>query len=425
MSNNLIIRNASELVTVSGFAAKKGPAMSDLSLIPDGSVVIEQGRITRVGPTVDALSGLDRSAFTIVDAGGKAVLPGFVDAHTHFVFGGYRAEEFSFRLRGMSYMEIMQRGGGIAATVEATRSATEEELAASGRKRLDRMLAFGVTTVEGKSGYGLDLETELKQLRVMKTLNGRHPVDVVPTFLGAHAVPAAYKGDPGAYIDYINKEVLPEVALLRLAEFCDIFCEAGVFDLTQSKRLLECARSFGLRVKLHADELTPLGGAELAASLSAVSADHLLHASEDGIARMAAQGVIAVLLPATAFSLKEPYARARSMIDHGCAVALATDFNPGSCFTESIPLIFALATLYMGMTPAEAVTACTLNGAAALGRAKSVGSLDVGKLGDAVILEFPSHLFIPYHLGVNCVEKVIKRGEVVFDAAAEGRQKGG
>ena len=425
MSDNLIIRNASELVTVSGFEAKTGPAMSDLTIIPDGSVVIEQGIITRVGPTADVLSGLDQARFTIVDAGGKAVLPGFVDAHTHFVFGGYRAEEFSFRLRGMSYMEIMQRGGGIASTVEATRGATEEELVSSGRRRLDRMLTFGVTTVEGKSGYGLDLETEIKQLRVMKKLDGCHHVDIVPTFLGAHTVPTDYKGDPGAYIDYIDKEVLPEIGRLRLAEFCDVFCEAGVFDLAQSRRLLECARSFGLGVKLHADELTRLGGAELAADLAAVSADHLLHASEDGIARMAAQGVIAVLLPATAFSLKEPYAAARSMIDHGCAVALATDFNPGSCFTESIPLIFALATLYMGMTPEEALTACTLNGAAALGRAKSVGSLDVGKQGDAVILEFPSHLFIPYHIGVNCVEKVIKRGEVVFDAATEPREKGG
>ncbi len=260
MSGNLIIKDASELVTVSGFEAKKGPAMAEISLIPGGSVVIEQGLITRVGPTNEVLAGLDESAFTVIDAAGKAVLPGFVDAHTHFVFGGYRAEEFSFRLRGMSYMEIMQRGGGIAATVEATRRATEEELATLGRKRLDRMLSFGVTTVEGKSGYGLDLETELKQLRVMKELNGSHPVDVVSTFLGAHAVPAAYLGDPGAYIDYIDREVLPEVGRLHLAEFCDIFCEAGVFDLAQSRRLLERARSFGLRVKLHADELDEARG---------------------------------------------------------------------------------------------------------------------------------------------------------------------
>ena len=368
------------------------------------------------------MSGLDQARFTIVDARGKAVLPGFVDAHTHFVFGGYRAEEFSFRLRGMSYMEIMQRGGGIASTVEATRGATEEELVSSGKRRLDRMLTFGVTTVEGKSGYGLDRETEIKQLRVMKKLDGSHPVDIVPTFLGAHTVPTEYKGDPDAYIDYISKEVLPEISRLRLAEFCDIFCETGVFDLAQSRRLLEAAPSFGLGVKLHADELTRLGGAELAAELGAVSADHLLHASEEGIAHMAAQGVIAVLLPATAFSLKEPYAPARSMIGHGCAVALATDFNPGSCFTESIPLIFALATLYMGMTPEEAVTACTLNGAAALGRAKTVGSLDPGKQGDAVILEFPSHLFIPYHIGVNCVEKVIKKGKIVYDSETEPRR---
>jgi imidazolonepropionase len=419
IDGNLIIRNAAELVTVSGFAAKKGSAMGELGVIHDGAVIIEKGTITGVGTTTEILRPIDPNQYRIIDATGKAVLPGFVDAHTHFIFGGYRAEEFSFRLRGMSYMEIMQRGGGIASSVEATRTATKEELIASGTGRLDRMLSFGVTTVEGKSGYGLDLETEIKQLEAMKTLDACHPVDVARTFLGAHAVPKEYFEKPDRYVDYVIREVLPEVARLGLARFCDVFCEKGVFDLAQSRRLLDAARSLGLALKLHADELTPLGGAQLAAELGAVSADHLLYASEEGIARMAAREVVGVLLPATAFSLREPYAPARSMIEAGLAVALATDFNPGSCFSESIPLVFALATLYMGMTPEEAVTAFTLNGAAALGSAKIIGSIDPGKQGDLVILEFPSYLFLPYHIGVNCVEKVVKRGVVVYDSRAK------
>jgi imidazolonepropionase len=420
MEGNLIIRNAAELVTVSGFKAKAGGEMADLGIIRDGALVIEKGLITRVGQTDGVLAGLDLSSYTVIDASGKAVLPGFVDCHTHLVFGGFRAEEFSWRLKGMSYMEIMEKGGGIVSTVEATRAATPEELVAAGIKRLDSMLSFGVTTVEGKSGYGLDLVTEVKQLQAMAALNASHPVDIARTFLGAHAVPPAFKGNPDGFIDYLVREVLSEVTRLGLAEFCDVFCEKGVFSVEQSRRLLETARALGLQLKLHADEITPLGGAELAAELGAISADHLLHASDEGIKKMARAGVVAVLLPITAFSLKEPYARARFMIDSGCAVALATDFNPGSCFSESNPLMFALAALYMGMTPEEAVTACTLNGAAAIGRAESAGSLDAGKLGDAVILQFPSYRFLPYHIGVNSVEKVIKKGTVVVDRA-QGR----
>ncbi len=417
---NLIVRNAAEVVTVSGNGPKKGHAMNEVGVIADGAVVIEHGLISRVGRTEDVLRGINLTQYDVINAEGKAVLPGFVDAHTHFVFGGFRADEFSSRLRGMSYMEIMQRGGGIASTVSATRAASRDELISSGIKRLDRMLSFGVTTVEGKSGYGLDLETELKQLEAMRELDAAHPVDIARTFLGAHAIPKEYQGDGAAYIEWLINNALPEAAKENRAEFCDIFCEKGVFDVAQSRRLLDAARAAGLGVKLHADELTPFGGAELAAELNAVSADHLLYASAEGIAAMAAQDVVAVLLPATAFSLKEPYAPARSMIAAGCAVALATDFNPGSCFTESLPLIVALATLYMGMTPEEAITACTLNGAAAIGRAQRIGSIDPGKQGDLVILEFPSYLFIPYHIGVNCVEKVIKRGIMVHDGSIHG-----
>lgn len=384
-------------------------------MIPDGAVVVREGVIRAVGRTTEVLAGIDPGAFTIIDAADRTVLPGFVDSHTHFVFGGYRAEEFSWRLRGDSYMEIMQRGGGIVSTVVATRSASTEELVGLGRKRLDSMLSFGVTTVEGKSGYGLDLGTEIKQLEAMVELESLHPVEVVRTFLGAHAVPPEYRGRGDAFIDFLSGEVLPVVAERQLAEFCDVFCEKDVFSLEQSRRLLGRAREAGLRIKVHADEIVPFGGAELAAELGAVSADHLLQASDAGIRRLAEAGVVCTLLPGTAFSLKEPYARSRFMIDSGCAVALASDFNPGSCFSESIPLIIALATLYMGMSPEETITALTLNGAAAVGRADRIGSIEVGKQGDLVIHEFPSYRFIPYHLGVSTVEKVIKKGMLVYD----------
>jgi imidazolonepropionase len=415
MPNNLIIRNAAQLVTCSGFAARRGAGMADLKVIEDGALVIEKGLIKAVGPSAEILSGLNLQDYTVLDASGKAVLPGFVDSHTHFLFAGYRPEEYSWRLGGMPYMEIMQKGGGIVNTMAATRQASRRELLALGRRRLDAMLAMGVTTVEGKSGYGLEQETEIKQLEVMADLNAGHPMDIVPTFLGAHAVPPEYKGRADDYLDDLIRNVLPVVAQRRLAQCCDVFCEKGVFSVAQSRRLLLAAREHGLQLKLHADEIASLGGAELSAELKALSADHLLQASDAGLEAMARAGVIATLLPGTAFSLREPYARARWMIAHGCAVALATDFNPGSCFTFSIPLIFALAVLHMGMTPEEAVTALTINGAAALGRADRIGSLDPGKAGDAVILAYPSYLFIPYHLGINIVQTVIKAGEVVVE----------
>jgi imidazolonepropionase len=425
MNGNLIIKNAAELVTCSGFKAKKGKDMDALQIISDGAVVIKEGKIAAVGKTKDivkqyAKPGADLSDFDMIDARDTAVLPGFVDSHTHFVFDGFRADEFSWRLRGDSYMEIMQRGGGIVNTVRATRKAAKEELIQSGIRRLDSMLSFGVTTAEGKSGYGLDRETEIKQLEVMAYLDQAHYVDVVPTFLGAHAVPEEYKGKTEAFIDFMANEVMAEVAERRLAEFCDIFCEKNVFSVDQSRRLLARAKDLGLQIKLHADEIVQMGGAELAAELGAVSADHLLQASDRGITDLAKAGVVATLLPATAFSLREPYAPGRKMIDRNCAVALATDFNPGSCFTESIPLVFALATLYMNISAEEAVSALTINAAAALNRADKIGSIYAGKNGDLIILEFPSYKYIPYHIGVSTVKKVIKKGNLVFD-----KEKGG
>jgi len=422
MDANLIIKNAAQLVTCSGFRAKHGSEMADLGVIENGAVVVEGGRIQAVGRSQELLQGMDTAGFEILDASGKAVLPGFVDSHTHFVFGGYRAEEYAWRLRGDSYMDIMQRGGGILSTVHATRTADAQDLVASGRRRLDSMLAFGVTTVEGKSGYGLDRETEIKQLEVMQILGGEHPVDIVPTFMGAHAVPPEYRGREEDYIDFMLDTVMPEIAGRRLAEFCDVFCEKNVFSIGQSRRLLQKARQLGFKLKIHADEIAPIGGTELAAELGAVSADHLLQASDRGLAELARKGVVATLLPGTAFSLKEPYGRGREMIDRGCAVALASDFNPGSCFTESIPLIVALATLCMNIGTEEAITALTINGAAAVDRAETIGSIDPGKQADLIVLEFPSYTYIPYHIGVSTVEKVIKRGMVVFD---KFNQKGG
>jgi imidazolonepropionase len=415
MNGNLILKNAAELVTCSGFEAKKGKDMADLHVINDGAVIIKEGLIKAAGRTRDIekqlkKTGADHSEFDIIDARGKAVLPGFIDSHTHLVFGGYRAEEFSWRLRGDS----------IVNTVNATRQASAEELMQSGIKRLDSMLSLGVTTAEGKSGYGLDRDTEIKQLEVMAHLDQIHYVDVVPTFLGAHAVPEEYRGREDAFIDFLTRDVMPPVADRKLAEFCDIFCEKNVFSVEQSRRLLTRAKDLGFKLKLHADEIVQLGGAELAAELAAVSADHLLQVSDKGIKDMAAAGVVATLLPATAFSLKEPYADGRKMIDSNCAVALATDLNPGSCFTESIPLVFALATLYMNITAEEALSALTINAAAALDRADKIGSIDAGKQGDLIILEFPSYNYIPYHVGVSTVEKVIKQGNLVFD-----KEKGG
>jgi len=419
-NKKMMIINATELVTCSGFKAKKGSEMSELNVIENGAVVIENGNIVAVGVTKDILEKYKKEEYKVVDATGKTVTPGFVDSHTHFIFGGYRADEYSWRLEGMPYMDIMNRGGGIANSVNGTKEASLDELVSLGKKRLNSMLGFGVTTVEGKSGYGLDLETELKQLEAMKRVNLEHPIDVIPTFMAAHAVPVEYKGRSGEFIDLIIDEMLPVVAEKELAVFCDIFTEDKVFSIEESRKLLNKAKEYGFKPKMHADEIVPLGGAELAAEVGAVSADHLLQASDEGIRRMAEMDVVATALPCTAFSLKEDYARARDMIDAGCAVALATDFNPGSCFTESIPLVIALSTLYMNMTAEETITALTINGAAAIDQADTVGSIDVGKKGDILIHEFPSYKFLPYHIAVSTVETVIKNGEIVLNKANMG-----
>lgn len=312
-------------------------------------------------------------------------------------------------------MSIMERGGGIINSVNGTKEASKEELVALGMKRLDSMTKLGVTTVESKSGYGLEKDVEIKQLEVTKELNEKHSLDLVSTFLGAHAVPNEYKGKSGEFIDYLIEEVLPLVKERNLAEFCDVFCEKNVFSIEESRKLLVAAKNMGMKLKLHADEIVQLGGAELAAELGAISADHLLQASDNGIKAMSEAGVVTTLLPCTAFSLKEDFARGRYMIDNNCAVALATDFNPGSCFTESIPLVISLATLYMKMSIEEVITALTINGAAALNLEKEIGSIDAGKKGDLIVHEFPSYKFLPYHIAMSTVEKVIKNGRIIYD----------
>jgi len=413
--SNLIIKNAAQVVTCKSNGAKFGKDMSDINMLENASIVAENGLIKDIDTSENIAKKYDETKYDVIDATNKAVLPGFVDSHTHFVFGGYRADEFSWRLRGDSYMDIMNRGGGIVNSVTGTRCASEEELIELGKKRLDEMLSFGVTSVEGKSGYGLDKETELKQLRVMKKLNEIHPIDISTTFMGAHATPKEFAGKTDDYVDFIINEVLPEVANQNLAEFFDVFCEQNVFSVEQSRKMYLKAKQYGMKLKIHADEIVQLGGAELAAELDMISADHLLHASDEGIKAMAQKKVINTLLPTTAFCLKEPFARARYMIDSNGAVALGTDFNPGSNFTNSIPLMFALACIYMNMSIEEAVNAMTINGAAAIDKADTVGSIQIGKKADIVILKYPSYRFLPYHTGVNIVEKVIKNGKLVCE----------
>lgn len=417
MKNSIAVINANEVVTCSGFSGKAGKeAMNDIGVIKNGHVVVLDGIIKYVGTDKEKVDAFVKEhQLETIDASGKTVTPGYVDPHTHFVFGGYRADEYNWRLQGVTYTEIMERGGGIINSVSGTHEASEEELLTLGVKRLNSMMKMGVTTVEGKSGYGLDKDTELKQLRVMKKLNEMHSMDIVTTFLGAHSKPKEFKHDEMGFINFIIDEVLPVVVEENLAEFCDIFTEKNVFSVEASRILLQKAKDMGMKLKLHADEIVQLGGSELAAELGATSADHLLKASDQGIKDMAKAGVVATLLPCTAFSLKEDFAKARQMIDEGCMVALATDFNPGSCFTESIPLVIALSTIHMKMTVEEMLTALTINAAHAVGRADTVGSIDEGKKGDLLIHEFPSYSYIPYHICMPTVEKVIKNGRLVVD----------
>ncbi|MBC2721113.1 imidazolonepropionase [Desulfosporosinus sp.] len=413
---DLLIHSAQMMATMSGYSESPacGEDMSKIGLIADGAVAIREGKIVAVGTTQDLRAkgwvGPDTKE---ISARGKVVTPGFVDPHTHVLYAGSRENELSLKLKGVPYLEILKQGGGILSTVRSTKQASDEEIKAQTHRRLRTMLSMGTTTVEAKSGYGLTVEEELRALRLIHELDGEQPVDLVPTFMGAHAVPPGYSEEE--FTNYVVDEMLPQIAAEGQAEFCDVFCEPGVFSLESSERILVKAQALNLKLKMHADELASAGGAQLAAKLGVISADHLLQASDEGIAALAQQGVIAVLLPATSFNLaKNSYARAREMIRAGVPVALATDSNPGSSPTESMPLVLTLACLYLRMTPEEALTAVTINAAHAIGRANQIGSLEVGKQGDVVILDIPNLNYLPYHFGSNPVEMVFKRGKIVW-----------
>lgn len=419
MKATLVIRNIDNLITMKGEnAPRKGKEQGEIGLINNGTVAIKDDKIIYVGSgELPANIGIDENTM-VIDGKGKTVTPGLVDAHTHLVHGGSREHELSMKLKGMAYLDILAAGGGIHSTMEATKNSSFDELYNKAKKSLDTMLSYGVTTVEAKSGYGIeDFDTEIKQLEVAKKLNEDHPVDIVSTFMGAHAIPMKYKENPDEFVDIIINEMLPEIKKRDLAKFCDVFCEEGVFTIDQTRRiLLEAKNKYGLIPKVHADEIVSLGGAELAAEIGCITADHLIAASDGGIKAMAEKGVVANVLPATSFNLQvEHFARAKKMIEENVPVAISTDYNPGSSPSENLQLAMYFASLVMKLTPEEVITGVTINGAAALGLESEIGSLMEGKLADLVIFDAPNLDYIIYHFGINHTEKVIKRGNLVYD----------
>jgi len=409
---DLIIKNAEELLTLSLSSKEE----SGLGIIRKGAITVKEGKIFWIGKTEELPKkfGLGKDGQEI-DATGKVVMPGLIDSHTHLIFAGSREKEFEQRIQGLSYLEIAERGGGILSTVEATRKASFDELLLLGKKRLDRMLSKGVTTIEAKSGYGLSLQDEMKILKVMKALQEVHPIEIVPTFLGAHTIPREFRDARTRYIDLLTKEMIPRVAQERLAEFCDVFCEEKAFTLEESKKILETGKGYGLKPKIHADQLSPGGGAELAAEVNAFSADHLEHVSQTGIERMAEKGVTAVLLPGASFFLSmKKLPPAREMIQKGVYVSLATDLNPGSSMTESLPLMMTMGCTMYKMVPKEVIQGTTIHAARSMGRENEIGSLEVGKQADILLLAIPNYRYLPYHFGVDHVEVVIKKGRIVY-----------
>ncbi len=411
---DLLIRDGQVVTAAHGTCPVRGRDMQELEVIERGWVACAGERIAAVGPRASVENQVEVTSRTqVIDAQGKVVTPGLIDPHTHLIFGGSREDEFYLRARGADYMEIMEAGGGILSSVRATRSASLEELVASGRQRLQWMLQMGVTTVECKSGYGLDLQTELKQLEAVRILQQEQPVELVPTFLGAHAWPPEYEGNQEGYVGFLVDTVLPAVREQGVAEYVDVFTEKGVFSVEQSRRIFQRAVELGFSLRVHADEMHTLGGAELAAELGMASADHLLMVSPQGISALAESDVMPILLPGTAFSLRKPYAPARKMLEAGLPLALATDFNPGSCPTANLVLVMSLACLYMAMTPEEVFNAVTINAAHSLGRSSRLGSLEPGKQADVVIFGVDDYKKVPYFIGVNLVETVIKAGRLV------------
>ena len=413
---DLAIININELVTLNSKygAPRIGKQMSNLAVINNGAVAVKEGIVVFVGTTNELNSRIKiRHLKKVIDAKNKLVTPGFVDAHTHIIFDGSREREFSMKLAGQSYLEILQSGGGILKTMRETRKASIEKLVENGKTVLDRMLKFGTTTIETKSGYGLSLEGEIKSLKAVKILNEEHPMDIISTFLGAHAIPPEYNGKTDDYVDLITSEMIPIIAKENLAEFCDVFCEKDVFSIEQTRKILEVARNYGLKPQIHVDELYDTNGALLASELKAIQVGHLLKSNEKGLKAMADMGVIATLLPATPFCMMlNEYAPARKMIDLGIPIALGTDLNP-NCWTESMQMIITLSCYNMKLSPAEALTAATINSACAIQKQAHIGSIEVGKKADLIIFDVPNHYFLPYHFGVNLVSLVIKNGKEI------------
>ena len=407
--SNLLVKNIGTLATPIGKRARGGAAQGEIQILHGAWVTVEDDVITGTG-TGDA--PVPRGAQTI-DAGGRLVTPGLVDAHTHLIFGGWRQNELALKLRGVPYLDILAQGGGIRSTVTATRSCTQTQLAEKARLALDEMLTLGTTTCEAKSGYGLETAEELKQLRAIRDLQTSHPMDIAATFMGAHALPQEYKESREAYIDLLCEEMIPAVASEKLATFCDVFCETGVFTAEESRRILEAGKRWGLIPKIHADEIDPIGGSQLAGEIGAISAEHLIVCPTEGIASMARGGTVACLLPATSLYLGAAFAPARDMVAAGVPIAMASDFNPGSCPCLNLQLVMNLGCLRYRLTPEEVLTAVTLNGAAAIGLADTVGSVETGKQGDLVIWEADDLNYICYRMGSNLARTVIKRGQIV------------
>lgn len=416
MESDLLLLHIGQLATLKGGGKKPrtGTEMGNLAIIEDGAVAVKDGTIVAVGTTSDVRSQFDEGSSTArIELPNQLVIPGLVDSHTHLVFGGSRENDFAMKLEGKTYMEILEAGGGILNTLHHTRESTREILTGNAHVYATSMIENGTTTIEAKSGYGLDVENEVKMLEALRDLTERLPARIASTFLGAHAVPPEYEGRTDDYVDLVVQKMIPEIVARGLAEFCDVFCEKGVFEVEQSRRILLAAREAGMRLKVHADEIVQLGGAELAAEVGAVSADHLLKASDDGLEKMIKAGTIATLLPATAFSLNTDYAEARKMIEMGLPVALATDFNP-NCANESLFFTMALACYKMKMTAREAISASTINGAHALGRGDQVGSIEVGKRADILVMSCPNPEYITWRFGMNLTHTVISGGEVIY-----------
>ena len=413
MPETLAIINCKQLVTLAGPKRPRvGPELSDLGIIADGTLLVRDGRIECAGNR-DVVERLISADCEVVDAGGRVVLPGFVDAHTHPVFAGTRVDEFEQRAGGMTYQEIAARGGGIQSTVRATRAAAIDDLIVAGKRYAQWFLRGGTTTVEAKSGYGLSLEDELKILRAVRSLDKETPLRFVPTFLGAHDIPPEYRSRRSAYVSLLIDEMLPRVAQEKLAEYCDVFCENNVFTTDEAWKILSAARCQGLRLRIHADQLSLSGGAKLAAELGAVTADHLEHTDTEGIAALKTAGVQPVLLPGSVYALgSSQYPRAREMIDAGLAVVLATDFNPGSSPTPSMLMVLSLGSTHLRMTPAESISAATINAAYSLGRGDQLGSLELGKVADFVVHDCDDYRELAYFFGVEHALAVYTHGRL-------------